>query len=56
MSTNLIHYGEPFTRSFPSGVDIWLPEGAVVIDTKRIAAATVITYIVPTGRKSMIRS
>ena len=52
MSTTLIHYGKPVTRSFPTDVDIWLPEGAVVINVVTYRTATTITYIVPSGRKS----
>ena len=52
MSTTLVHYGKPRTRSFPTDVDIWLPEGAIVLHTERHRAATVITYLVPSGRTS----
>jgi len=54
VSTTLIHYGKPTTRSFPTGVDIWLPQGAVVLHTETLRVATVITWIVPSGRTSRI--
>jgi hypothetical protein len=52
VSTTLVHYGQPHKRAFPTGVDIWLPEGAVVIDVFERRTGIVITYLVPSGRTS----